>query len=90
MRLRLILVAALVMLGAPSLAPTAVVAHERAACAATCIRDGSPANCGGHAAQSCSGTIVIADRRDDCIASCENIYDEGSKRYKDCVRQCPR
>src|SRR5690348_12122456 len=38
MRLRLILVAALVMLGAPSLAPTAVVTQERATCAAACIR----------------------------------------------------
>jgi hypothetical protein len=90
MRLHLILLAALASLGAAPFAPTAAVAQERAACAATCMRDGIPASCAGVAAQSCHRTIVLADRRDDCIASCENIYDAGSNEYKNCVRQCPR
>jgi hypothetical protein len=90
MRLHLTVLSALALLGAAPFAPTAVVAQERAACAATCMRDGTPASCASAAAQSCHRTIVLADRRDDCIADCENIYDAGSKEYKNCVRQCPR
>jgi len=38
-----------------------------------------------------SKTILLASRRrEDCIADCSNIYDEGTQRLRNCISQCPR
>jgi hypothetical protein len=39
-----------------------------------------------------SKTILLAQsrRRQDCIADCSNIYDEGTQRLRNCISQCPR